>query len=179
MVNFEKLEVNGLTKEEALGKAPFFIQGDATQAFKKWKATKVDGVKEKDITNFCLDYLNKKTKYAPGSGFYITLEAASKNTRERPYKLENVKNEQGDRKWKTTYQIVNDETGMVEAETTETQAKARELAKELYTKQGSTANYTCVITKQVVKGEPVAFKIKYTPSTGAHAGTYLVFGVKA
>ena len=51
MANFEKLEVNGLTKEEALGKAPFFIQGDATQAFKKWKATKVDGVKEKDMVS--------------------------------------------------------------------------------------------------------------------------------
>ena len=37
-VNFQKLEVSGSTKAEALENAPFGIMGDATQAYKNWRA---------------------------------------------------------------------------------------------------------------------------------------------
>ena len=69
-INFKKLEVTGRTKQEALEKAPFYIQGDATQAFKLWKKSMVNGVTERDIKQFCVAYLTKKSKNAPGSGFY-------------------------------------------------------------------------------------------------------------
>ncbi len=97
ILNFRKLEVTGNTKEEALAKAPFFVQRDATQKFKKWKESQVNGVTEKDIKEFCLDYLAKKSKNAPNIGFSVTLTPAIADTRERPYTLKDIKNEKGKR----------------------------------------------------------------------------------
>ena len=149
-INFKKLEVTGRTKQEALEKAPFYIQGDATQAFKLWKKSMVNGVTERDIKQFCVAYLTKKSKNAPGSGFYVTLDPAVADTRERPYRIEDVKNEGGKRKYLKTYVLSDAATGEVLA-----------------------------TTKSVVEGEPVAFRSYYTPSKASHAGTYLVFGVEA
>ena len=98
VINFKKLEVTGATKEEALAKAPFQIIGDATQAFKNWKKKQIDGVTDAKIKEFALDYIQKKTKSAAGVGFSITVDAAVADTRERPYKINDVKNEKGKRK---------------------------------------------------------------------------------
>lgn len=179
IVNFKKLEVTGTTKMEALEKAPFFIQGDATQAYKNWRAKQTNGVTEKDVKQFCLDYLAKKSKNAPNVGFSITVEAASSDTRLRPYRVVDIKNEKGKRKYVTTYQLIDKVNGNVLAETNETKAKAKELAKKLYTDHGYRGNLVCTYTKQVVEGEPVAFEVEYAPSKSAHVGTYLVFGIEA
>ena len=177
-INFKKLEVTGRTKQEALEKAPFYIQGDATQAFKLWKKSMVNGVTERDIKQFCVAYLTKKSKNAPGSGFYVTLDPAVADTRERPYRIEDVKNEGGKRKYLKTYVLSNAVTGEVLATTNETKAKAKEVAKDMY-KNGFRGDIVCTLTKSVVEGEPVAFRSYYTPSKASHAGTYLVFGVEA
>ena len=157
IMNFKRMEVTGATKEEALAKAPFDIMGDATQAYKMFRKKQVNGITDADKKQFMLDYLAKKSKNVAGVGFVITEEAAVADTRERPYRIDDVKNEKGARKYKTIYQLIDDATGAVLAETDETKAKAKELAKELYAKKGYKGSLTCTYTKQVVEGQPVAF----------------------
>lgn len=174
--NFQVLEVTGATKEEALEKAPFSIMGDATQAYKNWAKKQTDAITEALKKEFYIDYLNKKSKNVDGVGFSITLEPAKKDTRERPYTMINVKNEDGERVWKRTYEIKSVATGETLASTTETQAKAKEIAKNLYIERGLKEDIVCEVTKKVAKGQPVAFKMKYTPSVNAKNGQYIVFG---
>lgn len=176
-MNFKKVEVTGATKEEALAKAPFEIMGDATQAYKTWRKKQVNGVTENDKKQFMVDYLEKKSKAVAGVGFVITEESAVADTRERPYKVTDVKNEQGARKYATIYQLVDAETGVVLAETNETKAKAKELGKELYTDKDFRGNLKCLYTKQVIDGEPVAFTMEYAPSKNSRVGSYICFGI--
>ena len=178
IMNFKRMEVNGATKEEALAKAPFDIMGDATQAYKIWRKKMVNGVTDADKKQFMLDYLAKKSKNVAGVGFAITLEAAVADTRERPWRIDDVKNESGARKYKTTYQLIDKATGAVVAETNETKAKAKDMAKALYTEKGFKGDLICTYTKQVVDGEPTAFTVSYTPSKSSRVGSYLVFGVE-
>lgn len=178
IMNFKRMEVNGATKEEALAKAPFDIMGDATQAYKIWKKKQKNGITESDKKQFMLDYLAKKSKNVAGVGFVITIESAVADTRERPYRIDDVKNESGARKYKTTYQIVDRATGSVLAETDETKAKAKEIAKALYTEKGFKGDLICTYTKQVVNGQPTAFTATYTPSKSSRVGSYLVFGIE-
>ena len=98
IMNFKRMEVNGATKEEALAKAPFDIMGDATQAYKIWRKKQVNGVTDADKKEFMLEYLAKKSKNCAGVGFSITIESAVADTRERPYKIEDVKNDKGELK---------------------------------------------------------------------------------
>lgn len=179
ILNFKKLEVSGNTKEEALEKAPFFIQGDATMAFENFKKRSERPITEKEIKQFCLDYLAMKSKNAPGIGYAITQVPAVKNTRVRPYRVLDVKNTKGKRKFSKTYQLFDKKTGALLAETNETKAKAEALAKKFYTEKGFTGNIKCTVTKQVIEGEPVAFEMEYVPSKKACVGTYLVFGIEA
>lgn len=179
VLNFKKVEVCGFTRKEAIEKAPFFVQRDATQKFKAWKKELDHGMTDKDVKEFCLEYLANHTKNAPGVGCSITIEAGVADTRERPYKVNDVKNEKGKRKYKTTYQLFDKKTGQLVAETNETKAKAKELAKKLYTEDGFKGNLICTYTKQVLEGEPVAFEVEYTPAKSSRMGTYLCFGIEA
>lgn len=178
-VNFKKVEVTGRTKEEAWAAAPFQINGDATKAYKNWKEKNQGAITDVAQKEFMVEYLKSKTKCAPGIGYSITIESAVVDTRERPYTLTDVKNEQGKRKYVTTYEIKDRATGEVLASTQETKAKAKEIAKDLYKKKGFKGNLVCTYTKQVAEGEPIAFKVDYTPSKNSHPGTYLVFGIEA
>ena len=178
IMNFKRMEVNGATKEEALAKAPFDIMGDATQAYKIWRKKQVNGVTDADKKEFMLEYLAKKSKNCAGVGFSITIESAVADTRERPYKIEDVKNDKGARKYKTIYQFIDKATGAIIAQTDETKAKAKKIAKELYTEKGFKGNLICNYTKQVVDGEPTAFTVTYTPSKSSRIGSYLVFGIE-
>lgn len=177
-MNFKKLEVIGATKEEALSKAPFNIMGDATQGYKLWKKAQTNGITEASIKQFMLDYLAKKSKNVAGIGFSITIDPAVVDTRMNPYSIKDVKNEDGARKYKTTYQLINKATNEILAEVDETKAKAKEVAKKLII-NGFKGKLKCKYTKQVIEGEPIAFEAEYTPSTGSHPGTYLVFGIEA
>lgn len=177
-LNFKVMEVTGATKEEALNKAPFDIMGDATQAYKLWKKKQVNGVTEADKKMFMLDYLNKKSKNVTGVGFAITLESAVADTRERPYRIDDVKNELGARKYKTIYQIMDKDTGKVLAQAEGTKAKAKELVKALYTDKGYKGNIIASYAKVVMGGQPIAFTATYTPSKSSRVGSYLVFGIE-
>lgn len=173
---FKSLVVSGETKELALANGPFksYLK-DATQAYKNWRE-KQNVVTPEAEKEFMVEYTKKYSKGAPGIGFSITLTPAVASTRERPYKITDVKNEQGKRKYVTNYVIKDMETGEVLATCDETKAKAKEIAKELY-KKGLKHKITCTYQKLVAEGEPVAFKGEYVPSKGSHNGTYMVFGV--
>lgn len=206
MIGIKKLEVLGATKEEALAKAPFFIQGDATQAYRNWEKTMVNGITEADIKQFMIDYLAKKSKNAPGIGYSITKVAAVADTRERPYKITPIKNEEGPRKTGKVFQLIDAETNKVLAETTvkmvpqtdkegtelkdkdgnvrmkvssQTLAEAKELARKLIVEGGFKGKGYCRLTKQVVEGQDRVFDFEYTPSKSSRVGTYIVFGVEA
>ena len=177
-LNFKKVEVTGATKEEALAKAPFQVIGDATQAYKNWKNKQTTGVTEAMTKEFMLEYLQKKSKSAAGVGYSITIEAAVPDTRERPYTIKDVKNEQGKRKFGKVYRLVDDATGEILGVNKETKASAKNQAKEIIA-NGFHGKGTCYISKDVSEGEPVAFKFEYTPSKAAKSGRWLVFGNEA
>jgi len=178
VINFKRVEVSGATKEEALAAAPFTVVGDATQAYKNWKEKQTGVISEAAKKEFFANYLAKKSKGAPGLGYSITIEAAVADTRTRPYKITDVKNEQGKRHYVTTYRLVDKDTKELLASTKETKAKAKELAKNLY-KKGFKGSLVCETVKTVDKGEPIAFTAEYAPSSNSRPGTYLVFGVEA
>lgn len=178
IMNFKRMEVTGATKEEALANAPFDIMGDATQAYRNARKANKGAWTDADTKQFMLDYLAKKSKNCTGVGFSITLESAVADTRERPYSFNDVKNEKGARKYKTVYQLIDKATGSVIAQTDETKAKAKEIAKALYTEKGFKGDLICTYTKQVLDGEPTAFEVTYTPSKSSRTGVYLVFGIE-
>lgn len=176
-LNFKKLEVCGATKQEALDKAPFKVLYDATQAYRNWKE-KQDTITENSLRDFMQEYLQKKTKNAPGVGCSITVEAAVADTRERPYKITDVKNEKGKRKYSTIYTVKNRDTNEIVAKCDETKAKAKEMVKELY-KNGFKGRLVCSYVKEVTEGEPIAFYADYAPSKSTKQGVYTVFGIEA
>ena len=177
ITNFKKLQVSGSTKEEAWSKAPFTIVGDATQAFKNWASKQTGAITDALKKEFYADYLTKHKETA-GRGYSITEISAVKDTRERPFEMVDIKNEKGKRKYVTTYQIFDASTGQLLAETTETKAKAKEIAKRLYIEKGLKSDVVCLYTKTIEEGEPVAFRMKYTPSKNCKAGVYTVFGIE-
>lgn len=177
-LNFKTLEVVGATKQEALASAPFSVLYDATQAYKNWLEKQEGTVTEAMKKNFCIEYLAKKTKNAPGVGCSITIESAVADTRERPYKITDVKNEKGKRKYSTIYTIKDQDTNEILAKCDETKAKAKDVLKELY-KKGFKGKAICTYTKEVTEGEPVAFYGEYTPSKSTKNGIYKVFGIEA
>ena len=211
MANFKKIEVTGATKKEAMSKvADIFVlnnegivKGDATQAFRLWSKAQTTAITESSMNLFMSEYLRNKKAIA-GEAYYITLESAVADTRERPYRFEDAEPNKGTRKYVRTYQIIDNETGAVIAETSAqqvpdldsdgnpilnedgstkmiwkagTKAQAKELVRNLYI-NGFRGNVTCVCNKQIVEGSSVVFTAEYAPSKSARLGTYLVFGIK-
>ena len=82
--NFKKVEIVAESKEAAIAQVEetlFHVNGDATQAFKNWKAKQTQGITERSIKEFMLEYLAKKGKNCPGAGYLITVESAVADTR--------------------------------------------------------------------------------------------------
>lgn len=177
MANFKRVEVKAFTRAEAVEQVEdtFFVQRDATQA---WKKAGEPSPLDKEFKIFCANYLEKHTKNAPGTACSITYKPGSADTRERPYKMNDVVNEKGKRKYVTTYIIKNKETGEELAKTTENKAKAKELAKKLYTEGGYRGSVICNYTKEVAEGEPIAFTMDYAPSKSSKEGHYIFFGIE-
>ena len=179
ILNFKSVTISAASKEEAIAQVEeqyFHVNGDATQAFKNAKA-KHEGVwTEKDEKAFKLDYLEKKVKSCPGAGYYITVEAAVADTRQRPYKVEDVKNE-GKRKFKSFYKWVdaNDKV-IVKVDTNKTDAK--NAIKELYKSGAFKGDAKLIKTKDVVEGNAVVATAKYTPSKSTKMGTWTFFGIE-
>lgn len=184
VMNFKKIDVFGATKEEALANAPFGIQGDATQAWRNARKAHTGVWGEANNKQFMLDYLAKKSKNIPGVGFYITVESAVADTRERPYKMEDVKNEQGARKWKTFYEWIDDATGLTVVKVDSTKADAKAALKACYTGENKKyaenpykGNAHCRMVKEVVEGQDIVATSTYSPSKNTRNGQYIVFGI--
>ena len=177
MANFKRVEVKAYTKAEAIDqvKDVFFVQRDAIQA---WRKAGEPSPLDKEFKVFCANYLEKHTKNAPGTACMITYRAGAADTRERPYKMNDVVNEKGKRKYVTTYLLKDKSTGEELAKTTENKKKAQELAKKLYIDGGFRGSIICTYTKEVAEGEPVAFTVDYAPSKSSKEGHYIFFGVE-
>ena len=175
IINFQKKQIVAVSKEAAKDAAPFKVIGDATQAYKAF-AKKSPNATDAVVREFFLDYLKKKVKLAAGVGYIVTLESASVNTRERPYKVANVKNV-GKRKWRTTREIIEKSTDKVLATVETTKADAINTAKTLF-KEGK-AQSTLFIKAVKSTENCIEATIEYVPSKGSHDGKYLVFGVVA
>ena len=177
MANFKRVEVKAYTKAEAIDqvKDVFFVQRDAPQA---WRKAGEPSPLDKEFKVFCANYLEKHTKNAPGTACMITYRAGAADTRERPYKMNDVVNEKGKRKYVTTYLLKDKSTGEELAKTTENKKKAQELAKKLYIDGGFRGSIICTYTKEVAEGEPVAFTVDYAPSKSSKEGHYIFFGVE-
>ena len=181
IMNFKKVEVVAESKESAkeqIENTYFHINGDATQAYKNWKSKQTKGITDRDLKEFMLDYLAKKSKNCPGAGFMITIESSVADTRERPYKIENVKGD-GKRYWKTFYKWVDKETGVTICKVDTNKADALDAIKELYKSGEYKGEAECIKTKEVVKGQAVVATAKYAPSKNAKNGTWLAFGIEA
>ena len=178
VIKFDTLTVVGSTKEEALESAPFAMQGEATRSYKKWEASQTGAITDKMKDEFFLTFLKKNTKCAPGSGFFITLEPAVKDTRKRPYELNDVKNTKGKRKYAKTFVIYDEATDNVLWSGVGTKSQAMQAAKQLYI-DGFVGSIVCKYSRQVIEGEPIAFTGNYAPAKATKPGKYLVFGVKA
>ena len=182
ILNFKKVEVVAESKEvakEKIEKELFHVNGDATQAFKNWKAKQTKGITEREVKEFMLDYLAKKGKNCPGAGYMITVEASVADTRERPYKIENVKNEQGKRKFKSMYKWIDRETQTVVCSVDTNKADAENAIKELYKDGAYKGNADLVKTKDVVEGQAIVATATYTPSKNTKNGTWIAFGIEA
>ena len=181
ILNFKKQELVAENKEAAkaqMEETLFHYSGDATQAYKNWKDKQTNGVTERGVKEFMLDYLAKKSKNCPGSGYLITVEPAVSDTRERPYNIKDVKNEEGKRKYKKTYQLIDDATGVVLGEVQTNKADAKNLAKEII-KNGFKGKMSCKLAHKVVEGQEVVFTAEYAPSKNTKNGTYIAFGIVA
>lgn len=182
ILNFKKVEVVAASKEEAIAQIEethFHIQGDATQAYKNWKAKQNGAVTERDTKAFMLEYLAKKSKNCPGAGFVIVRDSAVADTRERPYKIEDVKNEQGKRKFKSFYKWMDKATNTVVCQVDTNKADAKNAIKELYKSGEYKGNAILVKTKDVVEGQAVVATAQYTPSKSCKSGEYIFFGHEA
>ena len=182
ILNFKKVEVVAESKEAAIAKIEdslFHVNGDATQAYKNWKAKQTQGITERDVKAFMLDYLAKKGKNCPGAGYIITMDGAVGDTRERPYKIEDVKNEQGKRKFKSFYKWMDKATNTVVCQVDTNKADAKNAIKELYKSGEYKGNAVLVKTKDVVEGQAIVATVQYTPSKSCKNGSYTAFGLEA
>ena len=180
ILNFKKVEVVAESKEAAIEQVEntlFHVNGDATQAFKNWKSKQTKGITDRDIKEFMLEYLAKKSKNCPGAGYMITVESAIADTRERPYKIDNVKGE-GKRKFKSMYKWIDDENKTVVCQVDTNKADAMNAIKELYKSGDYKGNASLVKTKDVVEGQAVVATAKYAPSKNTKNGTWIAFGIE-
>ena len=180
ILNFKKLEVVAESKEVAVAQVEeklFHIMGDATQAYKNWKAKQTNGITDRTVKEFMLEYIAKKSKNSPGVGFIITIDSAVADTRERPYKIENVKGE-GKRKFKTTYVAIDNETNAPIGKWDTNKADALNAIKEMYKSGEYKGSGRLEKVKEVVEGQATVATFDYTPSKNTKNGTWLVFGIE-
>lgn len=180
VLNFKKTEVVAASKDEAIAWVNANLvnyNGDATQAYKNWRDKQGGAVTERETKEFMLNYLEKKTKCAPG-GYLICVDPAIVDTRERPYKIENVKGE-GKRKWKTTYVGIDNETNAPIGKWDTNKADALNAIKELYKSGEYKGSGHLDKVKEVIEGEATVATFEYTPSKNTKNGVWIAFGIEA
>lgn len=183
-------EAQGYSKQKALETTGFDVDierlKNATQSWKKAGAP----LSGKKLTEFLEAYIKDNKVY----GAYVVVEAASDDTRERPYKVINEATK-GKRKATTTYQVKEAElkikyhntkdeegndievpevtvvsSGKVEGRATK-KDQAIKLMKDLI-KQNK-KDYVIEIVKEITEGQKFAAYGEYTPSKSAELGKFL------
>ena len=208
ITNVKKVEVCGATKEEALASAPFNVNlpgADCTQALRNAKKKHTGAWTAADDKQFMLEQLEKKTRNTPGNGCYIVLESAVVDSREKPYKIVDVKSK-GARKKAKVFQLIATRTQAILAETPVTQvthtdkegnvildkntgepklywksatkADAKKLQAKYYMDGGQEETDLKLFDK-VVEGEEIVAHGYYTPSKNSRPGRYLCFGIES
>jgi len=182
ILNFKKVEVIAESKEAAkaqIEETLFHVQGDATQAYHNWEQKQNGTVTDRDKKEFMLDYLAKKSKNCPGAGFMITVESAIKDSRERPYKIDDIKNEEGKRKTKRMYKWIDKQSKTVVCSVDTNKTDAKNAIKELYKSGAYKGDAELVISYDVIEGQAVVATAKYTPSAHTKNGKWIAFGIEA
>lgn len=188
-------ECQGYTKEEAFAglrfdpNSPLIKGANATQA---WNLAGRPTIGTTKFKQFVIEQLADKTKFEPGYGIHIVMDASVEDKRKRPYTVLNNKTI-GTREWKFRYQIREDsiiceniegedysdvsitvaERGMVVAES-DSKAEALELAKQLISQTHK--DYSIVAIK-VPDKFPISAFVLYTPSKNAKVGTFIACGI--
>ena len=188
-------ECQGYTKEEAFAglrfdpNSPLIKGANATQA---WNLAGRPTIGTTKFKQFVVEQLADKTKFEPGYGIHIVMDASVEDKRKRPYTVLNNKTV-GTREWKFRYQIREDsiiceniegedysdvsitvaERGMVVAES-DSKAEALELAKQLTSQTHK--DYSIVAIK-VPDKSPISAFVLYTPSKNAKVGTFIACGI--
>ena len=185
VMNFKKFEVTGATKAEAIEKlSDVFsvndgnVKGDATQAYKNWEKAQVNGITEASKKVFMAEYLAKKKAIA-GEAYVITETPAVANTREKPYKVENVKNEEGRRDFDKAYNLIDEATGAILGTVSTTMGKVDKVVKD---EEGNPVMKTVVkkdkdgneIEVEVKETEKVEGKIRPTKTDANEAAKALI-----
>lgn len=189
-MNMKIAEAQGYSKQKALETTGFDVDVErlknATQSWKKAGAP----LSGKKLNEFLEAYIKDNKVY----GAYVVVEAASDDTRERPYKIINEATK-GKRKATTTYQVKEAElkvkyhntkdeegndvevpevtvvsSGKVEGRATK-KDQAVKLMKDLI-KQNK-KNYVIEIVKEITEGQKFAAYGEYTPSKSAELGKFL------
>lgn len=189
-MNMKIAEAQGYSKQKALETTGFDVDierlKNATQSWKKAGAP----LSGKKLTEFLEAYIKDNKVY----GAYVVVEAASDDTRERPYKVINEATK-GKRKATTTYQVKEAElkikyhntkdeegndievpevtvvsSGKVEGRATK-KDQAIKLMKDLI-KQNK-KDYVIEIVKEITEGQKFAAYGEYTPSKSAELGKFL------
>jgi len=188
----KSVEAQGYSKEKALETTGLDVElerlKNATLAWKKAGAP----MTTKGLNGFMATYIKEKKAF----GAYIVVEAASDDTRLRPYSVIN-ETTKGKRKATTTYQIKQAElkvkhttsvneageaieipvvevisAGAVEARAPKKDA-AFKLMKELI--ELNKTDYVVEIVKEITDGQKYAGYGQYTPSKSAKIGKFFFF----
>lgn len=169
-VIFRKFEVIGTTKDEAKAQTTLNLRVDATQSYKKW-AEKNAVTPEKQV-EWMKQYLHDKKFDMPNDGAFIVIQSAVRDTRERPYQIEDIKHDAKTHSPEHFYVLRDDAGNEVGRE--KTKQAAKDAAKKFITAE-----------KRSVKAfhewnpkekNALAFVGKYTPSKGQQDCKLLVFG---
>ena len=168
---FTKKEFIGKTKDEAIAQAaPMNLMVDATQAYKKWAET--HAVTESEQNEFFKDYLTKKKYDKPNVGAYVVLQSPVTDTRERPYKVNNIQYEAKTHTPESWYVIRTADGTEVGREKTKKAAEQAGKDHVIGFKESVTVDREWAPKEKNSR----VMTIDYTPSKGARPCKILTFG---
>lgn len=169
-VIFRKFEVIGTTKDEAKAQTTLNLRVDATQSYKKW-AEKNAVTPEKQV-EWMKQYLHDKKFDMPNDGAYIVIQSAVRDTRERPYQIEDIKHDAKTHSPEHFYVLRDDAGNEVGRE--KTKKAAEQAIRDYITDFKEDANAFHEWAPK--ENNSLAIKGTYTPSKGAKPCKLLAFG---
>lgn len=179
-------ECRGFTREQAFKDLLFEVTPDLyhSNVTSAWKKAGKPNPGTVTFKRFMVNELEKRTKFKPGFGIYITVDPGNPDSREFPYSI--VKNPiKETRNWIKIYQIREDELKREQDEITITKIgpvvaeylnleEATDAVKALICQ--NKRNYSIVPVK-VPDVVPISAYCFYTPSSDAREGIYYAAGV--